>query len=56
MTPKEFKDEMKSLAEEFRNDKEARHSNMDGLMCKLLKKLGYKKGVEVFEEVEKHYS
>ena len=37
-------------------DPEGRHDEMDKLMCKLLRELGYGDGVDVFERQEKWYS
>ena len=37
-------------------DQEEKHINADVLMCDVLKQLGYKAGIEVFENAEKWYS
>jgi len=37
-------------------DKEDMHRDMDNLMCKVLKSLGYEEGVTIFEKALKWYS
>ena len=37
-------------------DKEGRHQDADRLMCIVLRKLGYGKGVEIFENADKWYA
>ena len=56
MTPEEFWLKMCTLQTKYNNNPEILHIEMDKLICKLLKELGYKKGVEVFERAEKWYS
>lgn len=53
MTPNEFKEEMKLIANE--GDIGNGHVEMDSLMCDLLIALGYGEGVEIFNSVEKWY-
>ena len=53
MTPKEFIDAMQVIAQYNDNDPEAAHSEADGLMCRVLKQLGYGAGVGVFEDMNK---
>ena len=48
---------IKKLQAQVENDNtEDAHYNADGILCDLLKKLGYKDVVEVFHEVSKWYS
>ena len=64
MTPEEFKDEMIRLRDEKCGythysdyiDKETRHFNMDMLMVKTLRDLGYGEGVDIFVKTDKWYS
>jgi len=53
LTPEEFEKEMREL-EGY--DEETRHYKADQLMCDLLKYLGYKKGIKIFESWEKWYA
>lgn len=52
-TPEEFEELMKN---ELSNDLEISHSTMDDLMVELLRKLGYSKAMDVFEEQDKWYA
>lgn len=54
MTPKEFTEKMKALAEKY--DEEEFHVAADHLMGDLLTSLGYGEGVDVFEKTPKWYS
>ena len=60
MTPEEFAEKMKALAE--RNTKfpycdvEDNHILMDALMCECLRSLGFSEGVNIYESTEKWYS
>lgn len=63
MTPEEFKDEMIKLRDELIQDgygeyldKETRHFNMDMLMVKTLRDLGYNEGVDIFVKTDKWYA
>lgn len=63
MTPEEFKDEMCKLRDEMIQDgygkyldKETRHFNMDMLMVKTLRDLGYGEGVDIFVKTDKWYT
>ena len=57
MTPKEFKEKMQELISgEGGWDFEARHSQMDDLMCEALSDLGYGDGVALFKEADKWYA
>ena len=51
MTPEE-----KEMQEIASYDIEAKHHKADKLLCKLLRLLGYDKGVEIFENMTKWYS
>lgn len=53
-TPEEFAYLMKALSGE--GDLETIHSEMDDLMAKLLRKLGYGEAMDVFEEQDKWYA
>jgi len=54
MSPEEFKEAMQVQAE-HKYDPECTHSNMDKLICNLLRELGYGEGVDIFEKAEKWY-
>jgi len=54
MTPKEFTEKMKALAEKY--DEEEFHIAADRLMGDLLTSIGYGEGVKVFEKTPKWYS
>lgn len=56
MTATEFENEMKKIQEQYNGDIELVHYYMDELMAKLLKKLGYGKGIKVFESQRKWYA
>ena len=66
MTPEEFKDEMIRFRDEVYElriddygmhiDKEIRHFNMDMLMAKALRDLGYGEGVDIFVKTDKWYA
>ena len=53
ISPKKFAEGMKKLQS---SDNEAAHSDMDNLMCELLKSLGYTEGVEVFQNQQRWYA
>lgn len=58
MTPEEFE---KAMQEIFDNqasegDTENSHWLADALICSVLKKLGYDKGVEIFHKLPKWYA
>lgn len=55
MNPEEFKEAMKKARDSY-CDKEYSHVDMDELMCKLLRELGYGEGVDIFEKAEKWYA
>lgn len=54
LSPKDFELIMKRICSQ--KDKEGRHIDADRLMCNLLEKLGYGKGIEIFENTEKWYA
>ena len=56
MTPEEFADRMRQIAEDLWNDTEGRHAMADELMCELLEAMGYEEGIEIFDDMEKWYS
>jgi len=60
ITPAEFEDKMKDMEYRLKNRVdgyyEEAHIDADDLMCKILKDLGYTKGVEIFERMPKWYS
>lgn len=59
VTPDEFAERMKRIAENENNifiDQEDSHRAADDLMCELLYDLGYKKGIEIFEDMPKWYA
>lgn len=53
-SPSEFEEQMKELAKH--DNAAARHCDMDNLMCDILEKLGYQKGVEIFRRTHKWYA
>lgn len=55
LTPEEFRDRMLEYSR-MTNDVEVQHIMMDGLMCDLLKSLGYEGGVDVFRGTYKWYA
>lgn len=55
LTPEEFAAEMLRLQKNI-GDEEARHGDMDELMCHVLISLGYEKGVEIFNNTPKWYA
>lgn len=61
MTPEEFRDAMyeiikKNISYKYGYDAEYGHVDMDNLMCKLLRDLGYGEGVSIFETTDKWYA
>jgi len=54
MMPDQFAEAMKII--DLEGYGEWRHKKMDELMCKLLRDLGYSKGVDIFESEERHYT
>ena len=56
ITPDEFTVKMKELKDKYGTDREALHSEMDNLMCEILKAHGYTEGVELFENADIWYT
>ena len=56
LDPGVFADRMREAAIRNKDDEEIAHVQMDGLMCELLKILGYGEAVEVFDETPKWYA
>lgn len=64
LTPEEFTKAMKDISDKLVNppkdrpyyDEEDAHMEMDGLMCDLLRSLGYGDGVDIFENTGKWYA
>lgn len=56
MTPDDFELKMQTLITKHGDNPEVLHIKMDDLMCDLLTKLGYEKGVKVFKNSEIWYS
>lgn len=54
ITPAEFEDRMQFIKRNC--DPEGGHAMADDLMCAVLRDLGYTKGVEIFEQLDKWYS
>lgn len=54
MTPQEFKERMEHIATV--GDIEEGHAEADRLMCELLRELGYKDGVVVYDAMNKWYA
>lgn len=54
LSPREFADRMRAAAMSL--DIEYSHISMDGIMCSLLRDLGYGEGVEIFENAIKWYA
>lgn len=55
ITAAEFERKMREIAE-IKHDDEGRHMKADDLLCKVLKSLGYEKGVEIYESIGKWYA
>jgi hypothetical protein len=59
MTPEEFAAKMREAYETHwmkEEDEEVVHIVMDGIMCNLLRSLGYGEGVDIFDETPMWYS
>lgn len=52
----EFAEEMREALQRYGDDEEIVHNIGDGLMCDLLRELGYGKGVDIFEDMPKWYA
>lgn len=53
---KDYTERMRKLADNNDDDIEARHVEMDDLMCEILKEMGFNELVEIFNETEKWYA
>lgn len=51
-----FTAKMQEAYKKHGDDEEIVHSMMDGIMCETLEKLGFAKGVEIFNEAPKWYA
>lgn len=56
ITPEAAALEMQRVHDEFYDDKERVHEEMDTFMCRLLKQLGYDEAVKIFVNTDKWYS
>ena len=64
LTPEEFVKAMKDISDKLTNpskdnpyyDEEDSHAEMDGLMCDLLRSLGYGDGIDIFNKTPKWYA
>jgi hypothetical protein len=59
MTPEEFAANMREACQYHyveNNDQEDVHITMDGIMCNLLRDLGYGEGIDIFESTPKWYA
>lgn len=55
-TPDAFAEEMVRLGHVFRGDAEALHSAADSVLMRVLRQLGYSKGVDIYAKFHKWYS
>lgn len=55
LKPDEFTAAMTKIAR-YGEDLEGAHGMADGLLCEVLRKLGYEEGVKVFEDMTKWYA
>lgn len=51
----EFAKQMKELENKYGTDREALHSKMDELMCKVLTEQGFGEGIKIFEDSDIWY-
>lgn len=56
ITPEEFAKRMQEIHDRYLDDEEVVHSEMDDLMCDLLRELGYGEGVDIFDKTHKWYA
>ena len=56
ITPEEFTKRMQEIHDRYLDDEEVVHSEMDDLMCDLLRELGYGEGVDIFDKTHKWYA
>ena len=52
MDPEVFKNTMDDLATSNSLTKEDRHKEMEGLMCEVLRSIGYDDGIDIFERTK----
>lgn len=55
MSPDDFFERMVGI-DQFYKDKELKHAVADELMCEVLRRLGYEKGIQVFDNMDKWYA
>ena len=55
VTPKQFAEIMQMISE-VEEGTEYKHRTADFYMCEILRGLGYKDGIEIFEKMEKWYA
>ena len=56
ITPAEFEDAMKKIAENETGNTEGAHIAADDLMCEILISFGYEAGVRLFKGMHKWYA
>lgn len=56
MSPEEFKEQMKNIENDFSDDPEESHYEMDDLMCRVLESLGYSEGIDIFTNSMRWYA
>ena len=56
ITPEEFAKRMRDIHDMYSDDEEVVHSEMDDLMCDLLRELGYGEGIDIFDHTHKWYA
>ena len=56
MTPKAFAEAMEKIQKKHPHDERTIHEEMDALMCKILRRLGYSTGMDIFEGQTKWYA
>ena len=54
-TIERFTKSMETARDKYEDDPEALHIEMDNIMCSFLRDLGFSKGVDIFEDVDKWY-
>lgn len=55
MSPDDFFEQMIGI-DQFYKDEEQKHAVADELMCEVLRRLGYEKGIQVFDNMDKWYA
>ena len=51
-----FANKMAEIQTQWEDDEEVCHSEMDNLMCDLLRHMGFGEGVDIFENTPKWYA